>query len=132
MVGEHHISRELDVTLCFFKIQSDMNLSALFFAPLALRLLSIATLLTCSACTLVPQSESRIDAETAKLEVDVKTALVAEPDLAAAAIDVSADDESITLEGFVERESQKKRAGKVALQNAGSRAVINNLKAKSR
>lgn len=64
------------------------------------------------------------------LEMKIKAALVAEPSLNAAAIEVTANNQAITLGGFVETQAQRQRAAEVARKVPGVREVISNITVK--
>ncbi len=71
--------------------------------------------------------DSDISSEDARMSSQVKVALVREPDLAAAAIDVSVSDGAVILSGFVETDAQRQRAAEAADQVRGVRSVTNEI-----
>lgn len=62
--------------------------------------------------------------------MNVKAALVAEPSLEAAAIEVTLSGRTVTLGGFVETRTQRQRAAEVAREVAGVKEVVNNITVK--
>lgn len=63
--------------------------------------------------------------ENERLAAQVKVALVEEQGLNAAPIDITAHNGVVTLEGFLEAESQRQRATEAALRVKGVESVIN-------
>lgn len=68
--------------------------------------------------------------DDARLAAEVKVVLVRDPELAAAAIDVTADDGTVRLSGFVETQAQRSRAQTLTAEVAGVRSVDNRLQVK--
>ena len=66
-------------------------------------------------------------AELARVTTDVKAALLAAPDIAAAAIGVRLDGETVRLEGFVDSESERTRALAIARETVPDRDVVDAL-----
>jgi hypothetical protein len=58
----------------------------------------------------------------------IKNALITDPAVSAAKIDVDTKDDVVTLSGEVESEAKKKKAGEIAASYKGSRRVVNTLK----
>ncbi len=89
----------------------------------------IAVLLGLSvACTTLTGEIEQVDAPTANLTADVKSALVSELDVDAAAILVTIhDDGSVVLSGFVESEEERQAAMKSAQKAASAATVVDRL-----
>ena len=68
-----------------------------------------------------------VSAERANVTIEVKAALLREPAIDAAAIQVSLEGDSILLEGFVADESEANRAVAIAREAAPGRDVISEL-----
>lgn len=68
--------------------------------------------------------------EDVVMAMKVKAALIENPQLRAAAIEVEASHSRIRLSGFVETDSQRQLAGNVASQVDGVTAVINDIEVK--
>ena len=63
----------------------------------------------------------------AVLEANVKTALISDADIHAAAIGVSISGKRVTLTGFVANETDRRRAEQIAGQVEGAEQVINRI-----
>lgn len=61
------------------------------------------------------------------LEANVKTALISDADIDAAAIGVGISGNRVTLTGFVANEAERRRAEQVAGQVKGAEQVINRI-----
>jgi hyperosmotically inducible protein len=80
----------------------------------------------------VPPADEAVTKRNSQLalEMKVKGALVTEPSLAAAAIEVTSSDHTVTLGGFVETQTQRQRAAEVAHEVAGVKKIVNNITVK--
>lgn len=75
-------------------------------------LLAVALLVGCAD---TPVNESaRLDNQDSPQAVRIKALLLEAPDLAGSAIDVDMSDDGVILQGFVESEDQRQRAGAIA------------------
>ena len=106
-------------------------LFAAFPAWLRPRVASFLAMLVLLGCAVPPADEAvtKRNSQLA-LEMKVKGALVAEPSLAAAAIEVTSSDHTVTLGGFVETQTQRQRAAEVAHEVAGVKKIVNNITVK--
>lgn len=68
--------------------------------------------------------------EDVVLAMKVKAALIENPELSAAAIEVEASNTRIHLSGFVETEAQRQLADNVASEISGVSAVMNDIEVK--
>ena len=75
-------------------------------------------------------SDAGVSEQSEKLATQVKVALVQEPGLNAAPIDIKVRQGVVTLEGFVETESQREAAEKAAAGVKGVATVINAIDVK--
>ena len=68
-----------------------------------------------------------VSAERARVTIEVKAALLREPDIDAAAIQVSLYGDAVVLEGFAADEAEADRAAALAREAAPGREVISEL-----
>ncbi len=80
------------------------------------------------ACTTLTGEIEQVDTTTANLTADVKSALVSDLDVDAAAILVTIrDDGSVVLSGFVESEEERQAAMTSAQKAASAATVVDQL-----
>ena len=68
-----------------------------------------------------------VSAERARVTIEVKAALLREPEIDSAAIQVGLDGERVVLEGFVASEQEAERAVALAREAAPEREIVNEL-----
>lgn len=93
-------------------------------------ILLLATMLSAVGCWNRPDPDTETVENNEKLAAQVKVALVQESKLNAAPIDIRVHDGVVTLEGFLENESQRQQAVQAAKSVTGVQSVVNNIQIK--
>ncbi len=90
----------------------------------------IFLLVTVDGCATGLGHDEDVSSVNEKIAAEVKLALVQEPKLNAAPIDITVNQGVVTLGGFVEEESQRQQAAQAARGVQGVESVINNIQIK--
>ncbi len=100
--------------------------------PFAWNISSLLIMIAMSGCAglLNPGAVEEAPREDVILAMKVKAALIEAPKLSAAAIHVEISNDVVILSGFVETESQRQLASKVAHQVSGVKQVDNKIQVK--
>lgn len=97
---------------------------------LLLGLLILASALAAIGCWNRPGQDTEELQENERIIAKVKVALVQEPGLDAAPIGIKIHNGVVTLEGFLEDESQRQQAAQAAQNVTEVRSVVNNIQIK--
>jgi len=93
-------------------------------------LIILATFTTIGGCWNHLGQDSKVSDENERIAATVKVAIAQESTLNVAPINITARKGVVTLEGFVENETQRKQAAEVAKNAKGVQSVINNIQIK--
>lgn len=89
---------------------------------------SVAVITTIGGCASPWHNESAdLDEQDSTIALRIKSALIDEPSLAGAAIDVEFADGRARLTGFVETREQRLAAARVATEQQGVKRVVNEI-----
>jgi hypothetical protein len=97
---------------------------------LLLGLLILASALAATGCWNRPGQDAEELHENERIMAKVKVALIQEPGLDAAPLDIKIHNGVVTLEGFLEDESQRQQATQAAQNVTEVRSVVNNIQIK--
>ncbi len=78
-------------------------------------------------CGALTRELEQVDTQHALSEINVKAALIDEPSVDAASVQVSLKDDVIELTGFVGSQAESDTAKQVAQENSGGLTVVNLL-----
>lgn len=87
-------------------------------------------LMTVGGCSAGLGHDDNVSSVNERIAAEVKLALVKEPNLNAAPIDITVNNSVVTLNGFVEEESQRQQAAQAANRVKGVESIINNIQIK--
>ena len=102
--------------------------AAFFGAALALCIAAALTVASCASPW--PKDSADLEAQDSPTALRIRSALIEEPRLDGAAIDVVFAEGRATLTGFVETRQQRRLAAELARQQKGVTRVVNEIEVK--
>ncbi|WP_454061471.1 BON domain-containing protein [Candidatus Nitrospira salsa] len=105
-------------------------LNSLIKRQLVRGLIILTTFTAIGGCWSHLGQDNKVSDKNERIAAAVKVAIAQEPTLNVAPINIRARKGVVTLEGFVENETQRKQAAEVAKNAKGVQSVINNIQIK--